>query len=362
MNFITEILRKISLPLAVAGVLIGLPSCNSVIYDDEGDCEVTYRMRFRYDMNLKWADAFANEVKSVHLLAYDTDGRLVWETTDKGSHLADDGYSIKLDLPAGKYKFVAWCGTDNDADLDPERDESFSVTHGGSGSHHDELTCSLNRKADDEHPAVSDARLFSLFHGMLEATLPANEDGEDYEYTMPLTKNTNHVRIILQHLSGEDVNADDFTFHIDDANGLLGHDNSILDDDEIRYRPWDVTSGMAGVGKPEVTGSRGVVQVKGAIADLTVNRLGASHQHSMMLTVRNKSGETVINQIPLIQYALLSKDYYEQAYGHRMTNQEFLDREDEYTLTFFLDQNNKWISSQILIHSWVVVLQNPDLE
>jgi len=35
-----------------------LSSCDSAIYDDEGDCSVHYRVTFTYDMNMKWANAF----------------------------------------------------------------------------------------------------------------------------------------------------------------------------------------------------------------------------------------------------------------------------------------------------------------
>ena len=45
-----------------------------------------------------------------------------------------------------------------------------------------------------------------------------------------------------------------------------------------------------------------------------------------------------------------------------MTDQEFLDREDDYVMTFFLDENYEWISSQILIHSWRVVPNNVEIE
>lgn len=45
------------LVLSVGG--LALPGCDSVIYDGEGDCSVNYRVKFRYDMNLKFADAFA---------------------------------------------------------------------------------------------------------------------------------------------------------------------------------------------------------------------------------------------------------------------------------------------------------------
>lgn len=44
-----------------------------------------------------------------------------------------------------------------------------------------------------------------------------------------------------------------------------------------------------------------------------------------------------------------------------MTAQEFLDREDEYSMTFFLDANKKWISTSILIHSWRIVLDDVEL-
>ena len=48
-------------------------SCSSFVYEDESDCTVYYRLKFRYDMNLKFADAFAHEVKSVRLYAFNTD-------------------------------------------------------------------------------------------------------------------------------------------------------------------------------------------------------------------------------------------------------------------------------------------------
>ena len=39
-----------------------LVSCNGFVYEQEEDCTVYYRVKFRYDMNLKFADAFAHEV------------------------------------------------------------------------------------------------------------------------------------------------------------------------------------------------------------------------------------------------------------------------------------------------------------
>ena len=39
-----------------------------------------------------------------------------------------------------------------------------------------------------------------------------------------------------------------------------------------------------------------------------------------------------------------------------MDDQEYLDRQDEYNMVSFLDENNRWVNSTIYINSWKVVL------
>ncbi len=48
-----------------AAALFATASCNSLIYDYEGDCDPHYKARFVFDMNLHWADAFPHEVNAV---------------------------------------------------------------------------------------------------------------------------------------------------------------------------------------------------------------------------------------------------------------------------------------------------------
>ena len=72
---------------------------------------------------------------------------------------------------------------------------------------------------------------------MMDVELPMNDDGGEYTYEMSLTKNTNVFRVVLQHLSGEDIDADDFEFSIEDNNGWLAYDNSMLRDVPVIYRP-----------------------------------------------------------------------------------------------------------------------------
>ena len=357
---IRTLIRNVATKVCAAAVLtLGLLSCSeNWLFEEEGDCTVYYRLRFRYDMNLKWADAFANEVSSVHLYAFDNSGLLAWQKEERIDPATAEDYSMLLDLPAGDYKLLAWCGLTNDG----VQEESFSVPDATVGrTRMEELQCSLNRRRDADGSAYSDAHLYRLFHGALDVSLPENENGGSYDYTMYLTKNTNHIRIILQHLSGEDVDVNQFTFRIEDENGLMAHDNALLPDETINYRPWKTQTGVAGVGKED---NRAIINVNGAVADLTVGRMMETHRRgegAMKLTITNREGDKVA-EIPVIDYALLAKDYYEEEYGRKMTDQEFLDREDDYVMTFFLDEDNSWVSSEILIHSWRVILNEVDID
>ena len=334
-----------------------LASCHNAIYDEEGDCEVRYHLRFRYDMNMKFADAFPHEVKSVHLYVFSNEGKLVWQTTDSGDHLAQEGYEIILPLEAGDYSLMAWCGLDNG--------ESFTVPEISNGETPELLHCRLNRTSHPEDGAVSTDDLHHLFHGTLEVSLPENPDGGDYTYIMPLMKDTNVFRIVLQHLSGEDIDADDFSFKIEDNNGWLNHDNSMRQDEKITYHAWSKYSGSAGVDLPENgDGSRAITDVKVAVAELTVSRLMQrdwTKDAKPVLVIRKthpKAGEdNLVARIPIIDYALLVKGNY----NREMSDQEYLDRQDEYNMTFFLDENNRWLATTIIINSWRVVLNPTDL-
>jgi hypothetical protein len=76
-----------------------------------------------------------------------------------------------------------------------------------------------------------------------------------------------------------------------------------------------------------------------------------------ILTIRNKvSGETILS-IPVIKMFLLAKLQGQ----YDMDNQEYLDRQDEYKMTFFLDENMKWIDSQIIINEWIVRFDDMNL-
>lgn len=331
-------------------------SCDD-FYEDEGDCVTKYRIKFVYDKNLKWADAFPSEVKSVNLYIFDSNGKFVKGLAVAGEKLSQPGFCIEFDeesIAPGDYTFVAWCGLVNNG----VAMQSFTVPQPVVGvTTIEELTCTLNTLSNQQYSAYSDTMLNFLYHGMLKANLPSN-DGLVYEYTIYLTKDTNHIRIILQELSGDDMNADDYSMQIVAADGRLAYNNDLLPDNPVvTYLPWAQHTDRMELGDED-----GTIQYnQGLVADFTTSRMMATQQNDFMLTIANKeSKEQIIAKVPVIQYALLAKDYYTMAYDHNMTDQEFLDREDEYVLTFFMYQN-KWIDSYIEINSWRIVLHDYEL-
>lgn len=336
---------------SAAFALLAAVSCNSLIFDQEEDCTVHYRLKFRYDMNLKFADAFAHEVESVSVYAFDAEGELVWQATERSDALAADDYTMQLDLAPGTYRLVAWCGLDG-------RD-SFCLPEASADCRAEDLHCRLSCVSSAEgsaSPAQSDSDLHPLFHGLLDVELPDGTDGREYIYEMSLTKDTNVFRVVLQHLSGEDLSADDFEFGIEDCNGWLAYDNSPLRDEPVVYRPWAVYSGQAGVGSSD----RALTAVRVVVAEMTVSRLFVrdwTQYRRPALVIRTAADGALVASVPVIDYALLVKG----AHYSQMDDQEYLDRADQYNMTFFLDSSNHWISTVIEVLSWRVVVNSADL-
>lgn len=334
--------------LLLTALSMATTSCDKILGEDNVDCSTEYRVKFKYDKNMKFADAFANEVKSVTLYAFDENGKFAFQSTEQGDVLSEDGYSMQVEVEPGDYNLVAWGGL--------EGEESFAVPILKQGvSTINDLNCKMNRehisRAADGSAYVNED-LKPLFHGQLQKQ-SFSRAATQQVITVELTKNTNNVRIILQHLSGENVDVSKFTFTIEDENGFMNYDNKLLDDEELTYYAWRTDSGTADMDHTD--GSRATTSVGVAIAELTVGRLVV--ENKPVLTITNEKGEKVLS-IPLIDYALLVKGYY----NREMTDQEYLDRQDEYNMTFFLDENNRWASSSIIINSWKVVLDDVDLK
>ncbi len=353
----------INLLTALTAILAmaGLSSC-SMMTEEEPDCTPYYKVRFRFDRNMLYADAFPSQVGEVDLYVFDQEGNLVWKGHEEGEILTQEGYLMDLPVPPGTYDLVAWCHKRH------KNAAGFNLTGGDNPLHvnhvnHVKMKMTRGYEAGKAHSSTD---LHALFHGKLTACELPDRWGT-HIVTVPLTKNTNSIRIQLVHLSGKEIEKDDFDFMITDANGHLDHDNSILEDEEVEYRAWARRKGIAnmllpsgdenqgGSITPLEAGSRSVTPIHTIMAEFTTSRLQTCN-NPILTIIRKSDGEKVVS-IPIIEYFLMVKGEY-----HRpMEDDEYLDRQDEYNMTFFMHDDGSWYDSVIDILSWRVVRQSTDL-
>ena len=332
---------KWGLMLATLLLALSTSSCKEgFIYEGEGDCGTYYNIEFKYDYNMKFADAFANEVKSVSLYVFGENDTLVeCVTITDAEQLQSANFSIPLELESGKYELVAWAGLMGEESFDLLADVEVGKTK------REELQVAI--KSTNDKRVESDLK--PLYHGAM--TLDYTSEPGTYTETMSLTKDTNVVRIVLQQMS-DSVVAEKFSYEITADNGLLAWNNDVISSGTLTYAPWSVTTGTADVGPDYGTNATRADQVSVAVAEFTVNRM--IDGKSPILTIYNlEEGEPVLS-IPVADYALLVKGNY----NRQMSNQEYLDRQDEYNMTFFLDEDGDWLSASIIVNSWRVVLSN----
>lgn len=309
-------------------------SCNT-IWTGEEICDQGLMLRFVYDYNMEFADAFSNKVDCITLFVYDDQGNHLSTHTETTSVLKEEGYRMTLDLDEGDYQLVAYGGLACDESsfefVDP------SVTRASV------YTDRQVRMKDGENGT----RLHDFFYGAADVTVINNRYEEA---TLPLMKNTNNIRVVLQQLNGDPVSSDNFTFSITDDNTLFSYDNSLIADGKITYAPW--MQGQASTGTMDDGETSGQKDVVVAFAEFSTSRLVT--YNSPRLIIRRKDASTDIVNIPLNNYLLLLKS----SQYSEMGRQEFLDRESDWSLIFFLDANMSWINTHIIINDWVVRLNH----
>lgn len=326
-----------------------LTGCSGLIYQDEGDCDPYYKVRFVYDRNMAFADAFPRQVTAVTLHIVDpATGKIVWQKHESGDALAQPGYMMDVDgLAPGTYDLIVWAGQGHKT--------HFSVDDADTA---EGLHCRLLTKTDPtDGSAYHDEDLDPLFHGRLTAQEFTDKQGV-HVYTVPLTKDTNNIQVVLQHLSGEPVNAEELTFTITDDNAHMSWDNSIVSD-SVRYSHWDLRQAVGSIVSPE----NGIeLSHAAAKAELSMARLVEGQKPR--LTVTRENGDIVFS-IPMLDWcrAFKSQHLNKLVTSGRatMSDQEFFDRQDDWHFAFFLDDSGRWVDSFIYIEAFKVVYQSVDL-
>ena len=137
--------------LAVAALL---SSCHG-IYNDLEPCSQGVRLRFVYDYNMEYANAFHSQVDCLVLLVYDEQGNYLVTYIGTGDELKDENYRMTLDLEKGSYHFIAYGGL-----TCPKTSFSFKAVP-GIGSIMQDLRVEMHNAG-----RVSETDLHPLFHGL----------------------------------------------------------------------------------------------------------------------------------------------------------------------------------------------------
>lgn len=319
---------------AVAGTVLGavlavlLPfSCD--IYEGLDPCPHGINLRFVFDYNMEYADAFSSKVHCYTLHVYNDEGVYLKSYADTVKPFWDEPCRLQMDLPQGSYHFVAYGGMACDR-------RSFELVSPPDSISN--LQVSMLCHSD----GTSDQLLHDFFYGAMDFTVK----GDGYRDTViRLMRNTNNIRILLQHLNGDPVPVEDFKFTITDDNTRFDAENRLVPNHPITYLPWtkDSVAGAGDSGK------------KITAVEFSTSRLCEGNANR--LTVCRAEDHQTVLDLPLNQCLLLLKS--ERYAG--MGAQEFLDRENDWSIVFFLDSGYKWMDAQIIINGWTVRLNDMDL-
>lgn len=311
----------------MASVLTG-----GCIREDFAECKNSYDLRLVFDRNMLYTDAFASQVRSVDVKVFDSStGREVYSYADSGAALAQADYRVALPIPPGTYDILCWAGM--------AEGDSFGYALPAA-----DMLQQHNVALNTEN-GVSGRRLNNLYHGLTRGVtfVSGNSLGHDQNQTTTvyLTKNTNRVCVMLHNLDGTELDESGFTFSITSGNALMNFDNTLDPAGRVTYRPWHVTPIML------ETETKSEPVQSALAAEISMARL-VPDGNSRLDVYRTDDGERIIS-VPLERNLLL----YKGEYHSMMSDAEYLDRQDDYTITFILDRNNNWDrAAMIYINNW----------
>ena len=322
----------------LAASVAGLSSCNA-FKEDLPPCPEGVALRFVFDYNMEFANAFPSQVDCLTLLVYDAAGNYVKTVTETTSVLADENWRMNIDLPAGQtYHFVAYGG------LECSQSTFSFVNTPAAGSSLDQLQVTMDADCIDADPGKD---LHPLFFGDLDLAVPTG--ATDYTAgTVYMMRDTNTLRILLQNVDGTPCHAADFDFELTDNNTLFNFDNDVIPTpDGINYAPYytgEATPGLTESGTP----------ITLAAAEFSLSRLMAGN--NARLTINNANNGTTVLSVPIINYLLLLRSQQFATMG----NQEFLDREHRWNVILFLE-HGRWVDTHIVVNDWNVRINNAEL-
>lgn len=349
-HYLFTMKKSIKAFLLFTAVAVGslLSACQSIIYDDQGDCSVHYRVPFSYTKNILDDDAFSSQVASVTLYVYDENGTLVFTKTESGEILKSPDYAMDVELDPGHYSMLAWC-TGTPA-ITPAI--SFAIGGGENPASITELSATLPLQSSNG-ALFSDNEIVPLFHGYS----PSVEFPDTYGYiTLPaieLTKDTNTFIIALENLDGSEIDPEALKVSIEASNSEMDWQNEVIGNTAFTYRPWSITQ-LSSI-RPENSrdsedgSGDNLYPMTGLLTELTTGRVMINRNPKLVITRQR-------DKIDIIRLDLIELLCKVRGHFGSWSAQEYLDRIDRYPITFFIDADLNWYTANgINILGWNIV-------
>lgn len=307
--------------LALFGMLLTM-SC-SWVKDDNDDCPYGFWLNLRYTYNILDVEAAPEYVKDVSVFVYDSVGNYVTRIDAPQTLLKTFSHRVRVEgLPEGDYQFVVWSGISN---------SNYAVSG-------DKQELSKFRLSLTEQESYAD-KLPDLFYGSLSTV---HYDNAYATHDVFMMKNTNKLACVVVPLDdSQEMQPDDYTMKIITANGTVNGWNKIVSDKLITYEPY--TKDTVTVDDIDYGRLHGI---KFGISTL---RLMENIDCRLVLE-KNDTGESVFN-VSFPEYIEMIGSLYTNL-GRPLTVQEYLDRQDFYTIVFFLSGNGLNQLLQLQVNSW----------
>ena len=308
--------------LAVVVGFLAMTSCTWV-KDDTDDCPYGFWLQLHYAYNMLDVDAAPNYVTDAYVFVYDSDGNYVKRIYVTQDALKANDYRVRIEeLTEGNYQFVVWSGIGN---------SQYAVSG-------DTKTINDFRLALAGTTGAIDTELPALYYGYLP---DVHYDHTYAVHGVELMKNTNQLACLVVSVDNTAViDPADYTMQVVAANGTMDAYNQITSDAVVSYGPF--TKDAVTIDDPDYGRLSGV--------KFNISTLRLMNDKDIRIVLKKKStGQDVFN-ISFSEYIGMIGSLYTNM-GRQITVQEYMDRQDFYTIVFFLSSDLDQLL-QLQVNSW----------
>ncbi|MBR6030761.1 MAG: FimB/Mfa2 family fimbrial subunit [Bacteroidaceae bacterium] len=305
-----------------------LTSC-AWVNDDNDDCPDGFWLNLHYTYNILDVEAAPRHVQEVSIYVYDAAGNYIKRLNVNKAELDANSYRVRVDgLTEGDYQFVVWSGVVNN---------EYAVS--GDVETMDKFRVSLSSQTTSYASKLPD-----LYFGSLSSV---HYDMNYATHDVYLMKNTNQLScIVVPSSPSVTIKPESVTLRIESANATMDAHNNIASDRVMTYEPF--AKETVTINDPDFGTLNGTT--------FSVSTLRLMEGLDCRIILENtETGRQVFN-VSFPEYVGMIGAYYTNL-GKALSLQEYLDRQDFYTVVFFLSAELDALM-QLEVNNWRIRANN----